>query len=416
MAERPGSVTRLKLYGSLDLAKIADIVLDAAVPDLADAASVFAVDRLLFGAEPRPGEAGDRVTVRCLGMRLGRESRETMREIFPAGRVMVLDANSPHARCLRGEPMVFAGPDSIGLQPTRHGGGELLSRYPSGLVLPAASDGQVLGFLGFARTAGSRPFSGSDITVAEELAAGVGVGLGNAVSMLRQKTVADTLQRTLLAAEPEVPPGIEAAARCFPAKGHVVGGDWYDMVALPGGRSGLIVGDVMGHGPEAAAVMAHLRSAAHSLAQLDLEPAELLGQLDRTTSMLRDPVLATCVYAVMDPEECSCTLAMAGHLSPALAMLNGVTHVPDLPSGQSLGLGSGTYGQARIRLRPGTVLALYTDGLVETSTRPFEQGVQALQTILAGSDGDLETACLTLITSLAQRHEDDVTVVLARCL
>jgi serine phosphatase RsbU (regulator of sigma subunit) len=170
----------------------------------------------------------------------------------------------------------------------------------------------------------------------------------------------------------------------------------------------------MGHGPEAAAVMAQLRAAAHALAQLDLEPSELLGHLDRTTAMFQRPVLATCVYAVIDPGSRSCTLSAAGHLPPVLAMPDGITRVPDLPAGQSLGLGSAVYGQARIKLLPGTVIALYTDGLVETRTRSFDQGILAVRSVLADRNVHLETACDTLIASLAERYEDDVTVVLAR--
>jgi serine phosphatase RsbU (regulator of sigma subunit) len=170
----------------------------------------------------------------------------------------------------------------------------------------------------------------------------------------------------------------------------------------------------MGHGPEAAAVMAQLRTAAHALAQVDLEPAELLGHLDRTTITLRRSVLATCVYAVIDPAARSCTLSAAGHLPPVLAMPDGVTRVPGLPAGQSLGLGSAVYGQARIKLPPGTIMALYTDGLVETRTHSFDQGITALRDVLRDQHEQLETVCDMLITSLAEPSEDDATIVLAR--
>jgi serine phosphatase RsbU (regulator of sigma subunit) len=125
-------------------------------------------------------------------------------------------------------------------------------------------------------------------------------------------------------------------------------------------------------------------------------------------------VLATCVYAVVDPAGHSCTLSAAGHLPPVLAMPDGVTRVPDLPTGQSLGLGSAVYGQARIKLPPGAIIALYTDGLVETRTRSFEQGISAVRAVLECRPDRLEIACDTLIASLAERSEDDVTVVLAR--
>jgi serine phosphatase RsbU (regulator of sigma subunit) len=234
------------------------------------------------------------------------------------------------------------------------------------------------------------------------------------LTLLREQTLAETLQHSLLASEPATPAGIEVAARCLPAAGQIIGGDWYDILALPAGRCGLIVGDVMGHGPEAAAVMAQLRIAAHALAQLDLEPAELLGHLDRTAVTLQRSVLATCVYVVIDPASRSCTLSAAGHLPPVLAIPDGVTHAPGLPAGQSLGLGSAVYGQARIKLPPGAIIALYTDGLVETQTRSFDQGITALRAALSNQRGSLETACDTLIASLAERGEDDATIVLAR--
>jgi serine phosphatase RsbU (regulator of sigma subunit) len=120
------------------------------------------------------------------------------------------------------------------------------------------------------------------------------------------------------------------------------------------------------------------------------------------------------VSAVIDPAAYSCTLSAAGHLPPVLAMPDGGTRIPDLPAGQLLGLGSAVYGQARIEVPPGAIIALYTDGLVETRTRSFDQGILALCDALGSCDRGLETACDTLIASLAERYEDDVTVVLAR--
>jgi serine phosphatase RsbU (regulator of sigma subunit) len=147
---------------------------------------------------------------------------------------------------------------------------------------------------------------------------------------------------------------------------------------------------------------------------MDLAPAELLHRLNRLAAMLHRITLATCVYAVVDPAGQACTLAGAGHLPPVLALPDGTTRVPDLPAGQSLGLGTAIYGQARIKLPPGAILALYTDGLVETRTRSYDHGILALRSLLARERGPLEAVCDSLIRSLADRYEDDITVVLAR--
>ena len=411
----PAAEIELRLHSSLDMSEIARLVLNATVPDFADVATVFVLERALSTSTLSRPAAGGEVTARRVGTRLADAGQQATQAAFPAGEVIALAADSPYARCIRGaEPVSFARPDSQTLIRIRPGGREMLSRYAYFLAVPAVADAQITGFLTFARTARSPAFSDTDVGTAVRLAAGTGSGMANALTLMRHRSIADALQHSLLAAEPPAPPGLELAARCLPASGQIVGGDWYDIITLPAGRSGLIVGDVMGHGPEAAAVMAQMRAAAHALAQLDLEPAELLGHLDRTTATLRHPMLATCVYAIIDPASHTCTLSTAGHLPPVLAMPDGTTRVPDLPGGQSLGLGSGAYGQARIKLPPGTVIALYTDGLVETRTRSFDQGILALQSILSGRHSELDAARDALISSLAERYEDDVTLILAR--
>jgi serine phosphatase RsbU (regulator of sigma subunit) len=435
--------TELRLHSRLDLAGIASLVLDVTVPDFADAGSVFVLARPL-GAGELPRGSGE-IAARRLGTRLAHATEPVTQEAFPAGEITAFAAGSPYARCVRRrKPVIFTRPDSQTLERVGPGGREIISRYASFLAVPATAaptiprpeipgpaiagpaipgpatvraatvGAEVAGFLAFGRTACSAAFDDANAATAVRLAAGAGAGLANALTLMRHQFIAETLQRNLRAAEPEAPRGLDVAARCLPASGQIVGGDWYDLITLPAGRSGLIVGDVMGHGAEAAAVMAQLRAAAHALAQLDPEPAELLGHLDQVTATLPRPMLATCVYAIIDPASQSCTLSAAGHLPPVLALPDGTTRVPDLPGGQSLGLGSAVYGQARVKFPPGAVIALYTDGLVETRTRSFDQGILALRSVLPGAHRQFDTACDRLISSLAERFEDDVTVVLAR--
>lgn len=172
----------------------------------------------------------------------------------------------------------------------------------------------------------------------------------------------------------------------------------------------------MGHGPAAAALMAQLRAAAHALAGLGLQPAGLLRRLGDTASTLRDLTLDTCVHAVIDPAARSCVISAAGHLPPVLALLDATTHVPDLPAGPSFGLDlDARYGEARLKLPPGAVLALNTDGLAETRTRSHDQGIAALRALLARHRQEaLEVIADLIVESLAVSREDDVTVLLAR--
>ncbi len=405
----------LSLGTSLDLPEIARLTLDALVPGFADGAGVFALEHLLKGGEPAGQADGGQVVARRLGTRFAGPGRRVCDGVFPAGEVIAFAPSMPWARCVQsGTGIIFGPPDDHTLERIRPDGREIILGFTSFLSVPMIARGVVTGFLSLARAPGKPAFGDSDAAAAARLAAYAGLGIANAVTLTRQRSIADALQRGLLVTEPAVPFGLEIAGRCLPAAGHAIGGDWYDIVPLPGHRTGIVVGDVMGHGPEAAAVMAQLRAAAHALADLDLAPAELLNRLNRSAARLQRITLATCAYAVIDPAGGSCTLAGAGHLPPILALPDGTTRVPELPAGQSLGLGLASYGQARIKLPPGAILALYTDGLVESRTRSFEHGILALRSALAWRQGHLETICDALIKSLGERCEDDVTLVLAR--
>jgi hypothetical protein len=405
---------RLKLVdASLDLSEMAWQILDAVVPGFADAAGVYALEELLSSGNPAPQAAGTELLVRRLGtvFTAGRSTEAG----FPPGEVIAFAPESPYARCVReGTPVIFTEPDGTTLQRARPGAQIVLARYTSFLAAPMITRGVTIGFLVLLRAPTSPLFSSQDMAATADLAGRAGTGIANSLAMLRQRSVAEALQPRLPAATRATLARLEIAGRCLPAEGYEIGGDWYDIIPLPHGRTGLIVGDIMGHGAAATAVMAQLSTTAFALADAGLAPAELLRQLNRTALALPESTLVTCAYAIIDPAAQSCDIATAGHLPPVLTMPDHTTRVPELPGGQSLGVSPASYGQARIKFPPGTILALYTDGLVETRTRPFDQGILALRSVLARGDQQLDTLCEDLVSALGESYEDDITVVLAR--
>ena len=408
---------------TLDLPRTAREVVGVAVPAFADAASIFVAERLLAADEPARRQAGPAAVVRRLAARLVGQPAAVTDDLLRPGEVLVFGGDSPSFRAMSTNgPVLFdrLDPETADRIAQRAGDQAFTSRYASFLAVPLSARGMVLGCMTFGRAASSPPFGPADIAAADELVSRAAVCIDNARLYDRERRSAVALQQGLLAGEPQVPAGMEVAHRFVPVGASMVGGDWHDIVPLPGGRAALIVGDAMGHGPEAAAVMVQLRTAAHTMADLDLPPGEALGKLDRMAASLPDASFATCVAAVIDTGNGSCVIAAAGHPPPVVAQADGVTQVLELPAGLPLGLGDGSFEQTRVRLPPGATLALYTDGLVESRTRPLEEGITALRgalsAALARPGETLDGCCATVTSELRQQGEDDVTLVLARIL
>jgi Stage II sporulation protein E (SpoIIE)/GAF domain/PAS fold len=408
---------------TLDLTRTAREILGVSVPAFADAAAIFVAERLLAADEAVRHRAGPTTVVRRLGARLTGLAAAVTDGLLPPEEVLVLSEDSPSFRAMKTNgPVVFDELDAetAARVARRPGGQELTSRYASFLAVPLTARGVVLGCMTFARAASSPRFGPADIAAADELASRAAVCIDNARLYDRERRSAVALQQGMLPGESRVPAGLEVAYRFLPVGLSVVGGDWHDIVALPGGRAALIVGDAMGHGPEAAAVMVQLRTAAHTLAELDLPPGEVVSKLDRMAASLPGAPFATCVAAVVDTVESCCVIAAAGHPPPVVAGPDGTARVLDLPAGLPLGLGAGTVETTRVTLPPGAALALYTDGLVETRTRSLEDGITMLRDALGAALGrpgrTLDSCCETVTQALCERGEDDVTLVLARSL
>jgi anti-sigma regulatory factor (Ser/Thr protein kinase) len=318
-------------------------------------------------------------------------------------------------------------------------------RIRSVMLVPVRARGITLGLAIFARHQRAEPFQDDDLVLAEEIVARAAVCIDNARRYTREHATALTLQNSLLQRRQPDQRAVEVATRYLPAhSGVAVGGDWFDVIRLSGSRVGLVVGDVVGHGVHAAATMGRLRTAVRTLADVDLEPEELLTRLDDVVTRLADEeqlatdgtasdLSATCLYAVYDPVSRCCTLARAGHPVPAIVDPDGTAEFMDLPAGPPLGLGGLPFEETEIQLPEGSLLVLYTDGLIESRQRDIDAGLNAMRKVLgdvhAGSDGPpggprdgppgdapaLDTICDCLVDALLpEQAGDDAALLVAR--
>ncbi|GAA0435485.1 ATP-binding SpoIIE family protein phosphatase [Streptomyces luteireticuli] len=230
----------------------------------------------------------------------------------------------------------------------------------------------------------------------------------------RQREAAVTLQRSLLPQELEQPDDLRVAATYQPGgQDTAVGGDWYDVITLGAGRTALVIGDVMGRGVRAAAVMGQLRTAVRAYARLDLPPHEVLQLLDGLAAEIDATQIATCVYAVHDPNEGRLVYASAGHLPILVRDPEGTVHRAAEPTGPPLGTGGWLHTSGSVPLGPGSSAVLYTDGLVERRHEDIDEGVASLERAFAGATGSPQVMCDRLIRTLGitEEHDDDVAVL-----
>lgn len=230
----------------------------------------------------------------------------------------------------------------------------------------------------------------------------------------RQREAAVTLQRSLLPQKLDQPADLRVAATYQPGGAEAaVGGDWYDVIAIDGGRTALVIGDVMGRGLRAAAVMGQLRTAVRAYARLDLPPHEVMRLLDGLAMEIDANQIATCTYAVWDPERRTLSYASAGHLPILLRCPDGTILRSEEQNGPPLGTGGGMHVSHTLRLLPGTTGVLYTDGLVERRDEDIDQGLDLLARTLTGAIGAPDVICARLLRAMGvtSEHDDDVAVL-----
>ncbi|MFI6284428.1 SpoIIE family protein phosphatase [Streptomyces sp. NPDC051018] len=304
--------------------------------------------------------------------------------------------------------------------------------FHSVLLLPLQARGNTLGLVQFFRDRTAVPFDDDDLHLAQEIAARAAVSIDNARRYTHERLTALTLQRSLLPRHTAEQSAVEAASRYLPSGARAgVGGDWYDVIPLSGARVALVVGDVVGRGLHASATMGRLRTAVRTLADIDLTPDELLTHLDDVVIRLQreegqddGELSATCLYAIYDPVSRLCSLASAGHVLPAVGIplaakgdgpASRAVDFAEMPIGPPLGLGGLPFETAQLELPKGSLLALYTDGLIESRTRDADAARTVLRDVLTRAPESPDEICDRLLAALLpSRPADDVALLVAR--
>ncbi|MFB8202314.1 ATP-binding SpoIIE family protein phosphatase [Kitasatospora purpeofusca] len=435
----------------------------APVPGLADLAVVDVAEAVFTGGEPTPGRDG-RVLLR----------RAAVAVSAPPG----APAQGP------GGPVAPPPPPPVGAAVHAHPDEQSVhTDFPASMAVPLRAGGRLLGRVAVHRAPNRPPYLPADLELLREIADRAALALDNARRYAREHRAAVGLQRSLLPPSQAETTAVSTASVYLPTDtASGIGGDWFDVIPLSSARVALVAGDVVGHGLAASATMGRLRTAVRTLADLDLEPDELLVHLDDLVAQLmveaerpdededeehraaedreddeaeldgpgaasRPPVGhglwldgtgdgtdeqqtvpfgATCVYAVYDPVSRRCAMASAGHPPPAVAAPDGrVTYVPLRP-GPPLGVTGLPFEVTEVELEPGSLLALYTDGLLLGYADDLEEGMDALSHRLAAAANPPEGAVTPAGASLRQlgrdlvadlpahRLTDDVTLLLAR--
>ncbi|MFE7705917.1 SpoIIE family protein phosphatase [Streptomyces sp. NPDC057486] len=412
----------VRIGTTLDVKRTAQELADAAVPGLADFVAIDLLEATVRGEEPAPGPVAGGVRARRSGLRSIRD--HAPEAVFVVGEAVAFHPGTPQVRSLATGQSVLVrklDPDEWFVHDTRRAEKIRRFRFHSYMVVPLRARGITLGVATFGRNRDPRPYDEGDLSLAEDFSSRAAVCIDNARRYTREHNTALALQHSLLPHDLPDFPAVETAHRYLPAAAHAgAGGDWFDVLPLSGARVALVVGDVTGHGLHAAAVMGRLRTAVHTLADLDLPPDEVLTQLDDLVIRLieEDPDCegATCLYSVYDPVSRICAFARAGHPPPVLVQPDGAVEIlDDIPPGPPLGLGGLPFETAERRLADSSVLALYTDGLIEAPGRDVDAGLDRLSRTMAGPTRPLEQLCDAVVASLLSEHRsDDAALLLAR--
>ncbi|MEU0299436.1 SpoIIE family protein phosphatase [Streptomyces sp. NPDC006175] len=371
---------------TLDVEATCRDLVDALVPGYADIGVVEVVDAVLRGETPQPGPLGRDVPLRRAAFGGGDEPA------YPIGDVRAVALGTPFQRALSDlrarvvpvEDAPWADADPARARSIRE------QRAHTLLLAPLTLRGAVLGMVSLYRCGDSEAFTEEDIPVATAMASRVALGIDNARRYVHEYTIASALQRRLLPQRPSPQPAVETDHLLLPGGGA---GSWFDTIALPGARTALVIGEVAERGIHAATTMGQLRTVVHSLAALDLEPDELLARLYDTADRLareradlpqsdplhREPLTASCTYAVYDPFTETCTVASAGHCAPLVVGAEGALTEATVPKGPPLGTQNREpVAAATFPVPEGSLIALHSNALQDHAHPRTGLLVQAL--------------------------------------
>ncbi|MFF7647191.1 SpoIIE family protein phosphatase [Streptomyces canus] len=413
---------------TLDVGRTAQDLVDVLVPAFGDLAWVDLAEAVVEGDEPPKllGAGHWHVRRAAVASADGR---------WPDGLPTVGEAPPPLPdlaalrRVQRGETVLL--PDRASAIAAAEGHPDMVPLFvpEHGRSMVAAAlfaRGLVLGILVLWRTERTEPFHLEDANALAEIAARAALSVDNARRYTREHRANVALQKRLLPPATTDTPAAETAGFYVPAGGGAeISGDWYDVIPLPSLRVAVVAGDVAGHGLAATATMGRLRTAVDTLADLELQPEELLTRLDDLVQRLQseaphheDAVYASCLYAVHDPVARRCTLASAGHPSPVVVRPDGTVQTVEVSAGPLLGVGGMPFEATTIDLEPGSLLALYTKGLIRRDDHDLDAGLRQLtESLAAFSDpdrdlGDIGHVLLGALCDVPPR--DDIALLLTR--
>jgi PAS domain S-box-containing protein len=398
-----------RLATTFDMDAMADMLVRRIVPVFADVASVALYD-------------DDGVTLRRRAFCHVDPGAEAEFRAGPYDTPIAVNGADPPARAARtGRPVLIEEHSSRGHPRGRRAAdpGEAMRMLApnSVLAMPLMSRGRTLGVLTVGFVSSGRRYSVADLPLANDLARRVAIAIERATAFTEERRIAEALQHSMLPdAMPDIP-GVNLCVRYLPGGKVDVGGDWYDVVPLPGGRYGIVIGDVAGHGVRAATVMGQLRHALRAFAADGVEPAGVVARLNRFVFEQGPLDMATLCYGVLDPTRGRIDFSTAAHVPPLLIRPDHSAVLIELPPAPPIGADPlSRYTTTSVQLEPGAVLLLYTDGLVERRGEPLDVGLTRIVEAASSSPTPLDETCAHFVDVLLgdARPADDVAVLALR--